>query len=258
MGAYFFNNDIRNITANYAGGYFKKKVHLMVTGGYQHNNLDGNNATESSRQIGSINLTYSKNPLSVGLTYSNYTSDLRYVLNESLDSLNALIVTQSVGINGVYSIKATKNRSEVISLIVNYQDVSDGFSIESRGTESTLTTVTGSYAFKYPKLRFQMIWSANYTNMVSEFNEIVRLGLGGKFKKKLLKDHLNLSLGINYYNSSTNNTINSMLQAGYRFKKRHTLSLGASLISRFYRSNIESTKTSYSETIGSVAYGYTF
>ncbi len=258
MGAYFFNNDIRNITANYTGGFFNKRVHLVLTGGYQHNNLDGLNATESSRQIGSANITYSKSPLTLGVSYSNYSSDLRYVLNDALDSLNAVIVTQSIGFNGAYSMKPNKNRTEVISLVVNFQDVSDDFTLESRGTESKLSTVTGSYAFKYPKIRFQMVWSANYTNMVSEFDEIVRIGLGGKFKKKLLKEHLDLSLGINYYNSSTNNTINSMLQAGYRFKKRHQVSIGASLISRFYRPNSETTKTSYSETIGSLAYSYTF
>lgn len=263
MGAYFFNNDIQNITANYSTSILNKRLFIAVNGGYQNNNLDGNNASESTRTIGAANITYSKNPLTLGFTYSNFSSDVRFILNETLDSLNALIVTQTAGVNGTYSLKTDKGKTQVISMNISVQDVSDDFTLESRGTQSSLTTGTLNYMLKYPKSHTQISWRLNYTRMQDVNGTVVRIGPGVTYKELFLKDKLNVRLSVNYYNSASNNTVNTILGGGYKFNKHHILNFNASLIARFYRSGQEvtiggETLSSYSETIVGVTYNYIF
>ena len=53
MGAYYFNNDFENFTADYARTFFKGKTQFSAKGGVQRDNLDKSKSATTQRYIGS-------------------------------------------------------------------------------------------------------------------------------------------------------------------------------------------------------------
>ncbi len=58
LGAYFFNNDLENITVNGATALFEGKVNVAFNAGTQHDNLDNSKIGTMRRLVGSANLAY--------------------------------------------------------------------------------------------------------------------------------------------------------------------------------------------------------
>ncbi|MCE2772930.1 MAG: hypothetical protein LW750_05775 [Bacteroidetes bacterium] len=75
LGAYFFNNDLQNITVQPAVRLFKGKLNLQTNIGRQRNNLDGLQAATSFRCVGSVNAAFQTTKgFSATASYSNFTA----------------------------------------------------------------------------------------------------------------------------------------------------------------------------------------
>ena len=75
MGAYFFNNDIENITFAPSLNLLKNKFRFGGSIGFQHDNLKKQKQTTSSRIIGSANLSADfTEHFGIDFTYSNYSN----------------------------------------------------------------------------------------------------------------------------------------------------------------------------------------
>jgi hypothetical protein len=100
LGTYFFNNDIEEITAKLGTTLFAGKVSVNGAGGMQRNNLAKELATNSSRIIGSANLSFTPSPTwNLALSGNNFSSTLKVQHNVLTDSLNFYQVTQNYGLN---------------------------------------------------------------------------------------------------------------------------------------------------------------
>src|SRR5690606_9843526 len=56
LGAYYFNNDLENITLNASTALFKKKVTISANGGLQRDDLEKTKASSMKRTVGSVNV----------------------------------------------------------------------------------------------------------------------------------------------------------------------------------------------------------
>jgi hypothetical protein len=75
LGAYFFNNDLQNITIQPSIRLFKGKLNIQTNVGRQRNNLDGLQAATSFRWVGSVNAAFQTvKGFSATASYSNFTA----------------------------------------------------------------------------------------------------------------------------------------------------------------------------------------
>ncbi|MGZ4040832.1 MAG: hypothetical protein ACXVNR_09730, partial [Bacteroidia bacterium] len=78
LGAYFFNNDLENITIAPSLRLLKGKLNLSANTGYQHNNLDKTKFSLNKRFVSSGNLNYAPSSKFIfNVSYSNFTSFTR-------------------------------------------------------------------------------------------------------------------------------------------------------------------------------------
>ncbi|MCP4460097.1 MAG: hypothetical protein GY816_19045 [Cytophagales bacterium] len=258
MGTYFFNNDIEIITAGYSTSILNKKMSIVFNGGLQRNNLSGDEVQESKRTIMSGNLVYVINPFSFGLNYSNYSSAIKFVLNSSLDSLNAVIVTQSTGFNTTYALKSVSNRSHLFVLSLYSQKVSDDFSSGDRGKENNMYSGILNYTYKMPEIKTELTARFNYNKNNLDGLVTTRMGPGITLKRLFLNETVTSQLIVNYLNSESGRTTNIILQGAMKINSRHTLMLNVSRIQRSIEMTTQEETTSYGETISSINYGYSF
>lgn len=101
------------------------KLNTNLKAGIQTNNLDEAKPSTTKRFIYDVQASWSVENLNVSGNYSNNTSSVGYVLNQNLDSLNAVIVTNDAGLNVNYSIPTKSKINHNISLTGNIQNVSD-------------------------------------------------------------------------------------------------------------------------------------
>lgn len=183
-------------------GLFQNKLNSAVKVGIQSNNLDDTKPATTKRLIYDVQTGWSDKDFNVQMNYSNNSSDVSYILNQQLDSLNAVVVTQDMGasINYVLPLKGENKHS--VSLTGNIQDVSDDIEKPNRVSVSKLYMANAGYV-----LSTQSKWTfstrLNYTVNEISSTELNRLGMGLTIQKTILKGKVNLGLTGNYFKIPT-------------------------------------------------------
>jgi hypothetical protein len=104
LGAYYFNNDMRNVTVVTNAQMFKNKVTFSTNLGLQTNNLDNSRASTSSRLVGALNVQVAPGGnWNMAANYSNFSSYTKMrpasdpFFRDGLDTLNFYQVSETMG-----------------------------------------------------------------------------------------------------------------------------------------------------------------
>ncbi len=111
LGAYYFNNDMENITIAPSFQLFKNKFNISANAGIQQNNLDQSRISTTKRWIGALNLALNPNEKwNFNLSYSNFSSFTNtkpitdpFKQRTALDTLNYYQLTGSANGTASYS-----------------------------------------------------------------------------------------------------------------------------------------------------------
>jgi hypothetical protein len=262
LGTYFFNNDIQDLRARMGFGLLEQTLQLNGSIGIQTDNLDETKSATLTRIIGSADVNYIKENWNMGLTFSNYSSDIEYVLNQELDSLNVVVVTRDIGLNIAYSQTDKKENQHTISLMGNAQVVSDDLVDASNSAESNMYNANLVYALGLSsKWNFNFLINYNQ-NQLAEM-DVKRWGIGGGVSRNFLENKLNLGLNINYFKARvstitelTNNTTNLRVRANYKIGDNVSMNFNYTLMNR--SKNAGGVMTDFTESIGNFGFRYNF
>lgn len=225
LGAVYFNNDLENITINPSISLFKNKVNIGISTGYQHNNLDNKNASESKRWIGSANLSAQiVKGMSFNASYSNLSSFSRrnptadpfyttigdtlnyYQTSENLSVSTSYFfgddVKQVINITGSYSVSE--------NITGKLEDAAAfGFNVESNQNSTPVDVYNGivSHSFQLSKKGFSIGWMANGNHTVTMGITNTYIGPGLTASTSLLDKKMSLNLGSTYNQQYTNDIL---------------------------------------------------
>src|SRR5690606_13518491 len=260
MGAYFFQNDIRNITIEPSFSLMKSSLQVNGSFGYQTDNLDNRRASTTKRKIGSVMLNAKIGSHYTGnLSYSNYdigqapgTVDVDTLIEVSQ-------TTQSLGmLHNLMFPGETLNHNLMLSY--NYQTLNDRNPGTAVYTDYNTSTWLGSYLVTLAPLRMSITGSYTFTIFELPSKRTKINGPTVSLTKTLANNTLSLSLTYSSLaytiDEEQYQTINRlMINTSYRVARKHRLSL------RFYvnqsageAENVES----FRETKGDIGYAYTF
>ncbi len=132
FGAYFFNNDLENITVNGNQTIFNNKVNIGVNVGLQRDNLDDTKVAEMKRLVSALNLSYTASEkLNLNGSYSNFQSftnvrdQFDYINQanefETLDTLNYRQVSQNANLGINYIFKKSEKKQQSLNVNLMYQ-----------------------------------------------------------------------------------------------------------------------------------------
>lgn len=265
LGAYFFNNDIEDFTGRASWGMFKQQLQFNVSAGLQRDNLDDSKVSTLTRFIGSADVNFSKDDYSLGFNYSNYSSDIQYVLDQDLDSLNVVVVTQDLGFTGSY-ILPSKDKEKIrqtITATTNFQTVNDDLTNASESSDSRMMNANLMYAITFTESKWGINANCNYNTNELSMIDTKRWGAGFGITKSLLENKMNLGFNLNYFQAKVNtitilnnNTLNIRLNSTYALKNNHKFNFNYTLLNRVKKGN--GSTDSFTEGIANLGYQYNF
>ena len=265
MGAYFFQNDLQNITIEPSVRLGQQKYSIGGSLGFQRDNLNNDLPATTHRTIGSVSLNATPSQIyNLNITYSNY--DLGQSAGQtSVDSLyeisqttQNLAISQNVNISG-------KSLTQNIMLTYSFQKLKDKNDNTANLNSYNSSTLMANYMLFFMNAGLSLNLSFNYTlyNLQNSKNKIT--GPGIVLTKTLMKNKLSLSLADNYFKNSNTFTngnddritgVNRIsFQAGLKPSKHHRFYV------KFYINKstaITSNIIPFTERKGDIGYVYSF
>jgi hypothetical protein len=265
MGAYFFQNDLQNITLEPSFRFGDQKYNLSGSIGFQRDNLENDLPNTTHRTIGSLNFTATPaNFYNINFSYSNYDLGQSKGMT-SIDSLYEISqTTQNVSLNQNMNFTGD-NFSQNIMLIFNYQKLKDKNDLTANFSSYTSTMLMGNYMFSLVNIGLTGSIGYNFTLFSLQASENKISGPVISLSKTLLDKKLNLTIADNYfrneikYTSGAENRVSGTnrisIRAGFRFEKKHRINFKLYIRdSKAKTSNF----TPFSERKGDIGYVYTF
>ncbi|HXB40723.1 MAG TPA: hypothetical protein VNZ49_09290 [Bacteroidia bacterium] len=210
LGAYYFNNDLENITLSPSLRLLKGKLNISVNGGYQHNNLDHSKFSTNKRFITSGNVAFMPNQkFSLTAMYSNFSTytNVRpiadpYYQKTAADTLNFYQISQSSNATCSYNLSRTVLRHTFV-LTSSYQ-----VSNQKQGSliQPSTKVLNGNFCYNLSFIKSK--WSSgltyNYNQIQNFINTTIYMGPGITIGKSFAHNLLRLNI-TNIFNQAYNN-----------------------------------------------------
>ena len=273
LGAYYFTNDIQNITAIFAQSLFKGKINLAGNVGMQRDDLDKRKSGTSLRNVGSFNLSFVGSKRFTGsVSYSNFQTftnvkqQFQYINQltpfTNLDTLNFRQLSQNSNFNLNYVVSQNKDKPKNLNINMSVQDSYDmQGGIITKGNASRFYNFAGGYNVSNNPKAMNISSAFNLTyNKTGGTNSII-FGPTVSINKKLLNKKVNTGLSVSYNNTFSPDKTKASVMAfringGYVWKKKHNFGMNAVGMTRGMKGPLGKKSTyDFTETI---TYSYSF
>jgi len=274
LGAYYFNNDLENITLNSSFTMLKDKLSLSTNIGRQRDNLDNKKAKQTSRWVGAVNANLkASDKLMITASYSNFTmftsrqlnqfntiNDNPLIIQQPKDSIDYKQISQNTNININYILSSTKEKVQNINFNYSLNDmVNRENGIVRRGGLSRFHNANLNYNLGLPDKKMNIAASFNFTHTFAASQVSKIWGPGVNITKSFLKEEkLKASVGLSYNHSASTtaniNVMNFRLGAIYMPWKKHNFNLNFIQMFRNTDQAIENPKLN--EMTCTVGYNY--
>ncbi|MEP2278199.1 hypothetical protein [Maribacter sp.] len=249
LGAYFFNNDLENITVNASQTIFNNKLNLSVNAGLQQDNLNNAKSSDQQRIVSAVNASYTASEkLNLNGSYSNFQSytnirDQFDYINQvgqfdNVDTLNYRQISQNANLGANYIIKQTETKQHSTNLNIVYQNSNnqqEGETID--GGDSKFYNGMAGYTLGYPEQSLNISLAANVSyNTVAEDKNTTAgptLSIGKHFFDKQLRTNFSSSYNTSFANGEQQgDVLNFRLGSSYLWLEKHNLNLNFLMLFR--------------------------
>lgn len=270
LGGLFFNNDLENITLQFARPFFQDKISITTNIGYQRDDILQQKKEDTKRIVGSLNLNYKlSNSINFTGSYSNFSTFTNKknnqfdIINDPqqvvADTLSYRQLSQNANANISYILGKEKNQNLNFNYSIAGQANEQGGVIR-KGQASTVQNYNLSHSIILKNRKIGFNSSLNYTLNSVGFDDNSSSGASIGVNKKLFNEKLNTNFGVLYNTSNSNNAKNDAL--GFKFttaislQKKHNINLNAI---QMYRNAYSKTKeTNVSDLNINLNYSYNF
>ena len=276
LGAYYFNNDLENITLNSSFTMLKDKLSLSTNIGRQRDNLDSKKAKQTSRWVGALNANLkASDKLMITASYSNFTMFTSKQLNQfntinnnplliqqPKDSIDYKQISQNTNINVNYVLSSSKEKTQNINFNYSLNDmVNRENGIVRKGGLSRFHNANVNYNLGFPEKKLNIATSFNFTHTYAASQTSTIWGPGVTVTKSFLKEEkLKTSFGASYNHSGSTtaniNVMNFRLGANYMPWKQHSFNLN--FIQMFRNTDQAIENPNLNEMTCTVGYNYSF
>ncbi|HEY8399707.1 MAG TPA: hypothetical protein VIK89_00520 [Cytophagaceae bacterium] len=264
MGAYFFNNDLENITIAPSFRLFRQKVNLNLNTGLQRNNIEDTNMNSTQRILGSVNCSFVPNQKwSFMGQYSNFVSysriSKRFDQFQSLDTLNFYQVTESANFNTGYN-STDKEKRHGINLNLSYQRANQTQGEQVTNNESKFYNGNLAYRYSILPMNMNIIAGINGNQNSMAATSSFAFGPTVSLSKTFFDKKLRTSLTTTVNNILTDKVLTARavsigLSSGYTYQKRNNFSFNATVLNKYAKS---ASVSDFTEFTGTFSYMYSF
>ena len=242
LGAYYFANDLENITLNASQSIWQNKLNFNLSVGFEHDDLEKNKASGTSRVVGSMNINIIPSErLNVGLSYSNFQtytnvkSNFELINQENqldrLDTLNFVQLSQSAGINVNIVTKKTERQTQNMNLNLSYQDAANKQGgVYHPGSVTEMINASSTYTVSFPESGLSFNGAVNFNNSKLRNENTVTWGPSLGVSSRLFKKKVNVGTSFSYNSGhlkgvKQNEVFAARFNSSYSPIERHNITL---------------------------------
>jgi len=270
LGAYYFNNDLENITVNFSQPFLKNKANVSFNVGYQRDDLAHTKSGSTSRMVSAVNLNVNPNDrLNTSLSYSNFQTymNMRSQFDQinqvtpiqNLDTLNFTQISQNTTLNVNYIVQTSKRTSQNMNMNFSLQDAADlRNGVLHKGDGSRFYNSNLAYSLMFIPKQINVTAAFNLSYNTIGRDDFLTWGPTAAINSRLFNKKMTAGGSVSY-NASTasgvqqGQVLNLRANAGYRMKKKHNLNLSA--IQQYRWAPARGTTNDQTVTLG---YNYNF
>jgi len=269
FGAYYFNNDLENITVNLAQSLLKDKANMSANVGVQRDNLDYSKSGTTRRVVAAVNLNYAPSEkwqtsfiYSNFQTYMNIRPQFDYINQlpyQQMDTLNFTQISQNANLNVNVLTKKNEQQMHFLNVNLSFQDASDdqGGTV-AKGNSSQFYNMATSYGIQWLQQGMNLTTAYNVSYNTIARNDFITMGPTVSFMARMFKKKLSSGLSASYNFSKQDNiqissVLSVRLNASYTVFKKHRLNL--SLVNQIRETQQTKNTTDLTGTMG---YSYSF
>ncbi len=271
LGAYFFNNDLENITLNTTTTMFKDKLSLTFNVGYQRDDLKNLKANNTNRILGSVNSTFIlSEKVNITGSYSNFSTYTNVkpnqfddindenLLDNEIEEFNYRQLSQTANLNVNWILQQEETSRQNLNINYNLNDIAneqDG--VVRVGEASTFHNINTAYTIGFPQNEIDITSAINYTYNTIGMEDATTWGPTLSVGKRFFNKSLNSMLAISYNeteNTAGKTTVSNLRGTlSYVLKEKHNFNLNAI---QLFRSG--GTNPDVSEFTATFGYNYVF
>lgn len=269
LGAYYFNNDLENITLQTQFNLWKDKVTLSANIGRQIDNLEKQKQKSTNRWVADVSANIkASEKLMITTSYSNFTMFTNSQLNafeainknplhiqQPKDSIDFKQISQNVNFSLNYILSSSENCSQNINMNYSLNDmVSKENEVVRKGGISRFHNLMVAYSVSFPKKKLNASFFTNVTHSYANSQKAMQWGPSFTVNKLFLEDKLQTSFGASYNASSGDilmEAINFTAGANYSLWEKHQFSIN-------FMQLIRKQQASFNETNATIGYSYRF
>lgn len=272
LGAYYFNNDLENITVNGMAALMQGKLNVSASTGIQRDNLDLTKVSTMRRMVGALNLNYAPSErLNLSAAYSSFQTFTHIrsqfeAINqltpyESPDTLNFTQLSRNASLSGMYAVAATENRRQNINIQLTCQDAADRQGETERNSATRFYNFSAGYAMSFIPANMNVAISFNTTiNRGAHFQSRM-IGptavVSRTFFQRKLRTTLSSAYNRTYSHGPSINTIfNTRLNGALTVRNKHSVNLSTVMVKRI--TGTESVGKRFTELTATLGYAYSF
>lgn len=271
LGAYFFNNDLENITLNLSTKLFKK-ISLSSNLGTQRNDLYNQKASQMRRFVGSVNASLALNKkMNLTASYSNFQSytNVRSVFDQinqttpfqNLDTLRYRQISQNASLSFNYALSKTQTSSQMLLASLVYQTSKDEQGGKDRNTGVEFYNVNVAHNLSLSSSGASIATSFAFNRNETLGQASTTFGPNVAFSRPFFKKQLKASLSSAFNNayragSLASSVLNLRLSGQYTLLKKHNFSASSILLRKNTRNTLNA--NNFNELTATFAYSYNF
>lgn len=259
FGAYYFQQDIQQITIAPAFTLLKGKLNFGGSYGIQNDNLLKVKAFTTTRNIGSFNFAY--NPIrqfGFTLNYSNFGTSQESGRIQLNDSVRISFVNQTYG-GTVRYLTTSAERTSMVMLMGNIMGLTDRNEFTQRLAEVKTFVGGVNYSLTFNKKGASLNAGLNYTNAKNAAVTSGGVGVNMGFSKRIstkLNGNLNTAYQIRQLNGAADGSVTNVgVGISYTPVKQMTLGLNGNLM---FNTSSRVSSYSFNEQRVSMRYSYNF
>ncbi len=260
MGAYFFNNDVENLTLSPSFTLFKRKLAVSGSIGLQRDNIKGSKQATSLRTIGNVNLSINPSyKFGLDINYGNFgisqsagRSPLNDTIKISQTTHNLTVMPRLMFMNA--------KKSHMIFLVYSMAMFYDQNKFTSALTYFESHTGQLNYTLGLIESKWSFTFGLSYASFRTCLSD--NTGTGGTFglSKLFFNDKLSLSCNNSLTRSISDAgrgwVLNSNMNVNYKVNKHHAIKLNAYFTGNY--NDPSSINKSFNEIKGDLSYVYSF
>jgi hypothetical protein len=262
MGAYFFNNDVENVTITPSVVLWKQRLRLSGSLGFQRDNLQNQKQATSRRVIGAANVSADfTDQFGVDFNFTNFSTNQRARTILIADSFLLAQTTHNLSITPRYIItRPTVNHVFLLSYSRMTLTDQNGTTAKDNNIQSNNIFFNYQLTFQEKGLSFSINLNSAQVKLSSGNNGNEGLTLG--ITKRLLDNKLSLGLTSSLLRGtqgSGNSTIqNHGIRADLQASKKHRFNALMNFISNSPTGLSDRYNTRYTEFRGELGYNFSF